>query len=115
MNKVYVGNISFGADPQSFRTFFESQASGVVDARLVTDRETNRLKGFGFVTFETTDQRDSAIQSLNGQDYMGRKLIVREAMDRQPDRQPRDMRGGFYSERPEVLTTREPRRNRYQD
>lgn len=64
-NRVYVGNLSWSVDDQGLQSFF-SEVGSVVDARVVIDRETGRSKGFGFVTFSSNNEADSAISSFNG-------------------------------------------------
>ncbi len=77
MTKIYVGNLSFDTTEDSLRTLF-AQHGTVESAKLITDRDTGRPRGFGFV--EMSDSNASkAIQSLNGKDFEGRTLRVNEA------------------------------------
>ena len=64
-NRVFVGNLSWSVDDQSLQSFF-GEFGRVVDARVVIDRETGRSKGFGFVTFNSSNDADSAVNSCNG-------------------------------------------------
>ena len=68
------------------RTAFENSGT-VEDVRIITDRETGRSRGFGFVTFSNRDDALNAIENLNGHDLDGRPLKVNEALERQPRRQ----------------------------
>lgn len=89
MKSIYVGNLPFSASEDELRELFT--AYGNVDSiRLMTDRDTGRPRGFGFVTMSDTDA-DSAIQALDGKDFGGRTLRVNEAQERKerPARQPR--------------------------
>jgi RNA recognition motif-containing protein len=81
MSKIYVGNLPFSADEASVRTLFAQH--GTVDSvALITDRDTGRPRGFGFVEMSKSDAT-RAIQSLNGHDLDGRALKVNEAQDKQ--------------------------------
>lgn len=82
--KLYVGNLSFNTTSDDLRQAF-SQHGTVASATVVTDRETGRARGFGFV--EMSDGGDAAIQALNGTELQGRALTVNEA-------RPRPERGG---------------------
>lgn len=76
--KIYVGNLSYGMDDQSLADVFA--AFGTVEsARIVTDRETGRSKGFAFVEMSTDDEAAAAITKLNGTEQMGRSMNVSEA------------------------------------
>jgi cold-inducible RNA-binding protein len=78
MKNIFVGNLDFGATEDAVRTMFE--AYGTVDrVNLITDRDTGRAKGFGFVEMTTDADADRAIAGLNGKDLGGRALNVNEA------------------------------------
>lgn len=78
MKNIFVGNLSFGATEDSVRTMFE--AYGAVDrVNIITDRDTGRAKGFGFVEMSANSDADRAIAELNGRDLDGRALNVNEA------------------------------------
>lgn len=64
-NRVYVGNLSWGVDNDALETLFSEQGE-VLDAKVVYDRESGRSRGFGFVTYNTAEEVNSAIESLNG-------------------------------------------------
>jgi RNA recognition motif-containing protein len=80
MSKIYVGNLPFTATEDSVRTLF-AQHGMVESVALITDRETGRPRGFGFVEMSRSDAA-RAIQQLNGQDMGGRALKVNEAQDK---------------------------------
>lgn len=88
--KIYIGNISFNADDQSLADLF-SQFGNVESARIITDRESGRSKGFGFVEMSTDAEAAEAIEKLNGTDFSGRSINVTEAKPMAP----RENRGGF--------------------
>ena len=81
--KAYVGNLPWGSSEQELSDLF-SQHGVVKSAKIITDRETGRSKGFGFVEM---DSADDAIANLNGHDFGGRPLRVNEAIER--ERRPR--------------------------
>ncbi|ETX00296.1 MAG: RNA-binding protein [Candidatus Entotheonella factor] len=82
---IYVGNLPFKTDEDAIRELFE--AYGAVDkVNLITDRETGRMRGFGFVEMSTGGE--SAIEALNGSDFGGRPLTVNPARPRE-ERRPR--------------------------
>ncbi len=82
MKKIYVGNLPFSATEGEIKELFEQHGS-VTSVNLITDRDTGRFRGFGFVEMDEADA-DSAIKALNDQDFGGRPLRVNEARDRQP-------------------------------
>ena len=87
MSKIYVGNLPFSADEASVRALFAQH--GTVDSvALISDRDTGRPRGFGFVEMPKSDAA-RAIQSLNGHELDGRSLKVNEAQDK-----PRTNGGG---------------------
>jgi RNA recognition motif-containing protein len=86
--KLFVGNLSWGTDRDGLYRAFESYGE-IEDARVITDRDTGRSRGFGFITFTDGDAADRAIEEMNGQELDGRPLRVNEAMERQ-DRGRRD-------------------------
>lgn len=89
MKSIYVGNLPFTATEDEVRDLFA--AYGEVDSvRLMSDRETGRPRGFGFVKMGAQDA-DAAIQALNGKNFGGRDLRINEAEDRKPmgNRPPR--------------------------
>ena len=91
--KLYIGNLSYNVDDQSLTDLF-SQHGNVESARIVTDRETGRSKGFAFVEMSADSEANTAIEKLNGFDFLGRNLNVSEAKPMVP-RENRGGRGGF--------------------
>jgi RNA recognition motif-containing protein len=78
--RLYVGNLPFDATTDDVRTAFEAHGT-VHDVSLITDRDTGRLKGFGFVEMDA-DSANAAIEALNNKDFGGRDLTVNEARER---------------------------------
>ncbi len=95
MTKLYVGNLPFTATEEGVRALFSKQGT-VEKVSLITDRETGRPRGFGFVEMSNADA-SRAMQALNGADFDGRALKVNEAQDR--DRSGGGPRGGGGSRR----------------
>jgi cold-inducible RNA-binding protein len=90
--KLYIGNLSYDATEDEIRELFAS-AGTVVSVSLMTDRETGRPKGFGFVEMETAEGAQQAVQTINGKMLHGREIKVDEA--RPPrERGSRDSFGG---------------------
>ena len=73
---IYVGNISWGMSDQDLENLFAEHGT-VTSAKIITDRMTNRSRGFGFV--EMSDGGEAAIQALNEVEVDGRKLVVNES------------------------------------
>jgi RNA recognition motif-containing protein len=80
--RLYVGNLPFSADEQQVRELFSQNGRTVNDVRLITDRDTGRPRGFGFVEMGSSEEADGAIRDLNGFDMGGRALTVNEARER---------------------------------
>lgn len=78
MKKLYVGNLPFNTDDSSLRQLFEAKGA-VSSAQVVIDRETGRSRGFGFVEMSNDAEATAAVESLNGQQFGGRALVVNEA------------------------------------
>jgi RNA recognition motif-containing protein len=91
--KLYVGNLSFSVDSAGLERLF-SEFGKVESASVVTDRESGRSRGFGFVEMSSNEEAEAAINSLNGQEHNGRALTVNEAKPRE-DR-PRGGGGGGF-------------------
>jgi len=81
--RLYVGNLPFSATDQSLMQMFQ-QAGQVESARIVTDRDTGRNKGFGFVEMSTEQEAADAIKKFNGSDFEGRTMTVNEARPMAP-------------------------------
>ncbi len=86
-NKLYVGNLSYQTQEFDLRDHFANYGE-VVSANIVTDRDTGRSRGFGFVEMATQDEATAAQNALDGQELDGRQLRVNEAKPRN------DSRGG---------------------
>ncbi len=76
--KIYVGNLSFRTTQQELEDLFTNYGN-VQEAAVVTDRETGRSRGFGFVTMPEDGEANAAIEALNGTEVEGRTLTVNEA------------------------------------
>lgn len=76
--KMYVGNLPFSASSDDINSLF-SQYGGVTDVFLPIDRDSGRPRGFAFVTMDSSDAMQAAINGLNGQDFGGRNLAINEA------------------------------------
>jgi RNA recognition motif-containing protein len=81
-NRLYVGNLSFGATTDSLREAFATSGQ-VTDVQIITDRETGKSRGFGFVTMSNPHEAAAAIKAMNGASLDGRPLRVNEAEERQ--------------------------------
>jgi cold-inducible RNA-binding protein len=89
--KLYVGNLSYNVDSAGLEQIFAPHGT-VESAAVITDRDTGRSKGFGFVEMSDSASADAAISALNGKEFDGRALTVNEAKPRE-DR-PRGGGGG---------------------
>ena len=81
MFNIYVGNLSFDSTEEDVRGLFEAHGE-VLKVNLITDRDTGRPRGFGFVEMADADQGRTAIEQINGNDLGGRSLTVNEAKPR---------------------------------
>lgn len=81
--KLFVGGLSWGTTDLGLRTAFE-KFGNISDAVVVTDRDTGRSRGFGFVTFDDAAAAKKAIEEMNGASLDGRTLNVNEAQERAP-------------------------------
>ena len=81
MTKLYVGNLPFTATEEAVRNLFASHGT-VEKISLISDRDTGRPRGFGFVEMSSSDA-SRAMQALNGRELDGRALKINEAQDRQ--------------------------------
>lgn len=104
--ELYVGNLPWSVNDEGLTNMFAAHGA-VTRAKVVMDRETGRSRGFGFVTMTNAAEGAAAIEALNGKDFEGRALRVREAEPRQPGggggggyggggRPPRREGGGGY-------------------
>lgn len=92
MKKIFVGNFSFNTTEADLRGWFEPHGA-VESATVVTDRDTGRSRGFGFVEMPNNNEADAAIAALNGRDAGGRALTVNEARPK-TERSGGGFRGG---------------------
>ena len=81
-NRIYVGNLPFSADESSVKSLFEQNDRSVTEVKLITDRDTGRPRGFGFVEMSNSEEAGKAITELNGYEMDGRELNVNEAKER---------------------------------
>ena len=81
--KIYVGNLPFSATNETLAEMF-AKFGNVDSSKIVTDRDTGRSKGFGFVEMSDAGEADAAIEKLHGSDYGGRALTVNEARPMEP-------------------------------
>src|ERR1700732_4323069 len=84
---IYVGNLVWDCTADDLLALFQEHGA-VARAQVITDRETGRSRGFGFVEMDNDAEAQKAIEALNGTDYKGRPLTVNEA-------KPREDRGGY--------------------
>ena len=79
MKKLYIGNLPFQASETELQELFTNAGIAVTTINLIRDRQTGDPRGFGFVEIANDDEADRAVQSLNGQELLGRRLVVNEA------------------------------------
>ncbi len=91
--KLYVGNLSFQTTEQDLNQLF-AQYGSVTETSLIMDRETNRPRGFGFVTMSNNEEGQRAIDALHGQNHDGRDLTVNEARPMEARGPRREFSGG---------------------
>ena len=84
-NKIFVGGLSFNTDDGGLKDAF-LQFGEVTEAKVITDRDTGRSRGFGFVTMADEGSAQKAIEAMNGTELDGRTLNVNEAKARSNDR-----------------------------
>ena len=95
-NKIFVGSLSWGTTDAGLHEAF-SAFGEVVEARVIKDRETGRSRGFGFVTFATEEEAQTAMEFMNGQEIDGRTVhvsIAEERRERSNNRNFKGNRGG---------------------
>ncbi len=89
--KLFVGGIPYSTTEAELRDYF-AQCGNVVSASIIIDRATNRSKGFGFVEFETEEEAQKAVDTLNGTELGGRSIVVNIA---RPKEEGSRGNGGF--------------------
>ena len=78
---IYISNLSYGVDDADLNTLF-AEYGEVTSAKVIMDRETGRSRGFGFVEIADEAMGQKAIDELNGAEYEGRQMVVKEAIPR---------------------------------
>ena len=81
-NKIYIGNLSWDINTDQLKEAFEEYGD-VVDAIVVTDRQTGRSRGFGFVEYKEAEAAQKAIDAMNGKELDGRELVVNFAKEKE--------------------------------
>ncbi len=92
MYKLFVGGLPFSTTDDELQQLFAAHGT-VASAKVITDRDSGRSKGFGFVEFENDEEGKAAEKALNGTDVGGRSITVNEARPRE-ERPRRDFGGG---------------------
>jgi cold-inducible RNA-binding protein len=92
--KLFVGNLSYNTTEDQLQDLFAAHGN-VIEVDLILDKVSGRPRGFGFVTMETKEGADAAVQALNGKTFEGRAMTVNEARPRE-ERPPRSGGGGGY-------------------
>ncbi len=82
---IYAGNLSYNVTDEELRRAF-SEFGEVLDVKIITDRETGRAKGFGFVEMENKDDAENAISALDGKELQGRNMKVNLAKPKTDNR-----------------------------
>ena len=91
MKKLFVGSLAWATTDDTLQAHFAAVGT-VASAKVVTDRETGRSRGFGFVEYENDAEADAAVEKLNNSELDGRQITVNEARPRE-DRPRRDFAG----------------------
>lgn len=81
--KLYVGNLAFSVTSESLGSWF-GQHGTVESAKVITDRDTGRSKGFGFVEMASSDEADTCIREMSGHEMEGRQVNISEAKPQEP-------------------------------
>jgi len=81
-SRLYVGNLPYSADEDQIRELFGQNDRTVKEVNLLTDRDTGRPRGFGFVEMGSSEEAEAAIRELDGYSLEGRSLKVNEARER---------------------------------
>ena len=92
--KLFIGSLAWATNDDSLNAMFATVGT-VVSANVITDRETGRSKGFGFVEMSSDDEAKAAVDQLNGKDLDGRAIVVSEARPRE-ERPRSNARGNRY-------------------
>lgn len=92
-NKLFIGSLPFQATEEELQAHF-AQVGSITSASIITDRQTGRSKGFGFVVMENAEDMQKAIDNLNGKPFNGRDIIVSVARPREDRPAGRSFGGG---------------------
>ncbi|MCD8485233.1 MAG: RNA-binding protein [Desertifilum sp.] len=97
---IYVGNLSYQVTPEDLTAVFAEYGT-VKRVQIPMDRETGRMRGFGFVEMSSDAEEDAAIEALDGAEWMGRDLKVNKARPRENNNRAgaNNRRGGSFSRR----------------
>ena len=87
--RLFVGNLPFATTEQDLRELFSRSGGKVTSARVITDLDTGRSRGYGFVELASAEEAANAIRELNNFNLNGRTIIVAEARGRAPEGSPR--------------------------
>jgi RNA recognition motif-containing protein len=98
VTKLFVGKLSFNTTDDSLQALF-AQYGTVVSARVATERETNRSKGFGFVEMDSEEAAQKAIEALDGKDFESRTIVVSVARPKEDRPQNGSGFGGGFQRR----------------
>ena len=82
-NKLYVGNLSYQMEEEALKEAF-GEFGNVLSVRIITDRDSGRSKGFGFVEMETPEAAQACIEGMDGKELDGRNIRVSEAREQKP-------------------------------
>ncbi len=93
---LFIGSLAYATTDDSLKAHFE-QVGPVASARVITDRDSGRSKGFGFVEFESDDDNQKAVDQLNGKELDGRAINV--SLARPKEDRPRNNDGGSFRQR----------------
>ena len=81
-NKLYAGNLPYSVTSESLKDLF-AECGTVVDSAVISDKFSNRSKGFGFVTMSSAEEATKAVETLNGKEIDGRKIVVNNSRPRE--------------------------------
>lgn len=98
MKKLFVGSLSWNTTDRELEDAF-ARFGEITEAKVITDRESGRSRGFGFVTFTDDGAADNAIEEMNGVQLDGRAITVNEARERSRDNRGGGRRGGGGGDR----------------
>ncbi len=94
MKKLFIGSLSFDTSESSLNDAF-ARFGEITEVKIITDRDTGRPRGFGFITFAEASDADTAIEQMNNTDLDGRTIAVNEATDKRRDGGGRRGGGGY--------------------